>query len=88
VGCEVLCNYAEALVAQSEDSSHHIPVITFQKGDASHAVTPYGLSDSANVSQMIVDGGAWVLGAAAEIGEDWQIHAVLDVATPSSDHRQ
>jgi len=80
----VLCNFAEARIAQSEDLGNHSPIITYQKKDVTQILSPFGQSEPTGVSQYYVDGACWVVAVAGEIGEDWQLRAVLDVTTSGS----
>ncbi len=86
-GCEVFCNFAEARIAQSDARGSHNPVITYQKQDVTHILSPYGQHEPAGVSQYYVDGDCWVVAVAGEIGEDWQLRAVLDVTEADSSLR-
>ena len=83
-GCEVLCNFAEARIAQSEDLGNHSPIITYQKKDVTQILSPFGQSEPTGVSQYYVDGACWVVAVAAEIGEDWQLKTMLDVTNEAS----
>ncbi|MCZ2134459.1 MAG: hypothetical protein LC098_03370 [Burkholderiales bacterium] len=86
VGCEFLCNFAEAHIAQTELGRGHNPVITFEKQDMTHVLCPFGQNEALGVSQIYVDGACWVLATASEIGEDWQLRATLDITpAPGSD---
>ncbi len=82
-GCEIFCNFGEAKVAQAAGSRQHVPVVTFQKGDQTMLVAPFGMDESLKVSQLFVGDECWVISAVSEIGADWQVHAVLDVTTPN-----
>ncbi len=77
-GCEVFCNYAEARLAQDINTHQHLPILTFIRTDQTHLISPYGQSETQGVSQILVDARYWVVAAATEIGEDWQVCSVLD----------
>ncbi len=83
-GCEIFCNFGEAKVAQTADSTQHVPVVTFQKGDQTMLIAPFGMDESLKVSQLYLGEECWVISAVSEIGADWQVHAVLDVARVSA----
>jgi hypothetical protein len=78
-GCEVLCNYAIARVAQLAESGQHLPTVTYETGGTTSVLIPRDASSVQGVSQLLVDGESWVITPAAEIGEDWQRSTVLDV---------
>jgi len=77
-GCEVFCNFAEARIAQTVDSTQHLPLVTFQKNDLAMIIGPYAPLEGGAVSQLYVDEQCWVIAVANEMGEDWQVHSVLD----------
>ncbi|MBC7710016.1 MAG: hypothetical protein H7203_08150 [Rhizobacter sp.] len=79
VGCEVICNFADARIAQTPDKSEHLPIISFLKNEASYVLCAFDPSKANSVSQLTVDSENWVVAVASEIGEDWQLSAVLDV---------
>lgn len=79
-GCEVLCNFAQALVARSSDFGQHLPVVSYQSGDATSVLFPRDAVATTHVSQINIDHEEWIIAAAADIGEDWQRCVVLDVA--------
>ncbi len=81
-GCEVFCNFAEARIAQNMESRQQIPLVTFQRDEATWSLGPYDTARSPSVSQLRVDDELWVVAAASELGEDWQRATVLD-STPS-----
>lgn len=83
-GCEVLCNFAEARIAVSEDRNNHNPIITYQKKDVTQVLSPYGQDEPAGVTQYYVDGTCWVVAVAGEIGEDWQTRTILDVTSEAN----
>ena len=78
-GCEVFCNFGEARIAQTVDSTQHLPLITYQKGDLGMLIAPYAPTDGSAVSQLLVDDQCWVVAIASEMGEDWQVHSILDI---------
>lgn len=77
-GCEFICNYGEAKIAQRQDSAQHLPVISYLKDDVPWILCPYEAADATGVAQLIVEDKAWVISAASELGEDWQRSSVLD----------
>lgn len=79
VGCEVICNFADARIAQTSDKSEHLPIISFLKNEACHVISAFDTTSSNGVSQLLVEPENWVVAVASEIGEDWQVSAVLDV---------
>lgn len=78
-GCEVLCNFAEAQIAQNMSSTQHLPAIKFQKDETPWLIAPYDAGHATGVSQLKVDDELWVIAVATELGEDWQRSAILDV---------
>jgi hypothetical protein len=78
-GCEVICNFAQARIAQASDGGQHLPVVAYQSGDATSVLIPRDASATTAVTQLSLDDEAWVITAAADIGEDWQRSTVLDV---------
>jgi hypothetical protein len=79
VGCEVLCNFGAARIAQNIETGQQIPTLTYGKDDSLWILGPYDTARSQTVSQLRVDNEYWVLAVASELGEDWQRGAVLDV---------
>ena len=78
-GCEIICNYAVARVAQLTENGQHLPVVTYQTGDSTSVLIPRDPSSSLGVSQLSIENEVWVITPAADIGEDWQRSTVLDV---------
>jgi hypothetical protein len=78
VGCEVFCNFAEAVIGQATGSSQHLPLIGFQKDGSPYLLWPFDASSAGGVSQLRVDDELWVVAVASELGEDWQRSPVLD----------
>ena len=87
-GCEVFSNFGEARIAQASGSSQHLPLVTFHRNDTSMVIAPYGQAQSAGVSQLNVDEECWVVTVPNEIGEDWQMQSVLDVAPAPGLHKR
>lgn len=79
VGCEVLCNYADARIAQTSDSTQHLPIMSFLSNDNTFVLCPYDSTKANGVGQLRVEDQSWVITAATEIGEDWQRSVVLDM---------
>ena len=79
VGCEALCNFADARIGQTPNKSEHLPVITFVKNEANAVICGYDAGNANSVSQLILDSEVWVVAVASELGEDWQVSTVLDV---------
>lgn len=78
-GCEVICNFAQARIAQTADGAQHLPVVAYQSGDTTSVLIPRDASATSAVTQLSLDDEEWVITAAADIGEDWQRSTVLDV---------
>lgn len=78
-GCEVICNFAQARIAQASDGGQHLPVVAYQSGDSTSVLIPRDASATTNVTQLSLEEESWVITAAADIGEDWQRSTVLDV---------
>jgi hypothetical protein len=78
-GCEVICNFAQARIAQTADGAQHLPVVAYQSGDTTSVLIPRDASATSTVTQLSLDDEEWVITAAADIGEDWQRSTVLDV---------
>ncbi len=81
-GCEVICNFAQARIAQSSDGGQHVPVVAYQSGDTTSVLIPRDAAATTNVTQINIEDEEWVITAAADIGEDWQRSTVLDVVRP------
>jgi hypothetical protein len=79
VGCEALCNFADARIGQTPNKSEHLPVITFVKNEANAVISGYDAGNANSVSQLVLDSEVWVVAVASELGEDWQVSTVLDV---------
>ena len=80
VGCEALCNFADARIGQVPNKSEHLPLMTFVKNDANSVIRGYDVGDANRVSQLMVDSEVWVIAVASELGEDWQLSPVLDIS--------
>jgi hypothetical protein len=87
VGTEVLCNFGEARIAQHPESAQHLPILTYQKDDATWVIAPYDSSRSNSVSQLQVDSESWVVAVATELGSDWQRGLLLDATITRTDPR-
>ncbi len=79
VGCEALCNFADARIGQTLNKSEHLPIISFLKNEANFVLCAYDASNAKGVTQLFVEPETWVVAVASELGEDWQLSAVLDV---------
>ena len=77
-GCEIICNYGEARIAQRQGSSRHVPIISYQRDEALWLLCPYDVREVNGVAQIRVDEETWVISVASELGEDWQRSSVLD----------
>ena len=77
-GCEIICNYADALIAQRHDSKRHFPVISYQRDEVPWLLCPYDAGDVPRVVQLRIDNNHLVVSVANELGQDWQCSAVLD----------
>jgi hypothetical protein len=86
-GCEVFCNFGEAKIGQAGESARHTPLVSYERDNMSWVLTPFGQSESAGVQQITVDDQNWVVSTAAEMGEDWQLSSVLDVAEAGGSRR-
>lgn len=78
IGTEVLCNFAEARIAQHPESAQHLPILTYQKEDTAWVIAPYDPSRANSVSQLAVEQESWIVSVASELGSDWQRGTVLD----------
>ena len=78
-GCEIMCNYGGAHIAQRQGSSQHLPIISYQKDDVTWSLCPYDSGEVNAVAQVRVEEEIWVISAATEFGEDWQRSAILDL---------
>ena len=78
-GCELICNYAEARVAQAAGGNQHLPLVTYVKAEITMVISPYSAIDPVGVAQFIVDEQCWVTSTASEVGQDWYLATVLDV---------
>ena len=79
IGCEIICNFAEVRMAQTFDKSEHLPIISFLKNEAHHVISAFDTMTANGVSQLFIEPEHWVVAVPSEIGEDWQMSAVLDV---------
>lgn len=77
-GCEIVCNYGDARIAQRHGSAQHLPIISYQKDEAAWLLCPFDAREKQGVTQIRVDDEAWVISVASELGEDWQRSSVLD----------
>lgn len=78
-GCEIICNYGDAFIAQRQGCVQHLPVISYQKDETGWMLCPYDTGETSGVTQLRIEDDAWVISVASELGEDWQRSAVLDV---------
>ncbi len=78
IGTEVLCNFGEARIAQHPESAQHLPILTYQKDEATWVIAPYDSAWADSVSQLQVEHESWVLAVATELGSDWQRSPLLD----------
>ena len=78
-GCEIMCNYADAHVAQRQGSTQHLPIVCYQKDDVSWLLCPHDVGNLDAVTQIRVEEEIWIISVATELGEDWQRSTVLDV---------
>jgi cyclic-di-GMP-binding protein len=81
VGVEVLSNFAEATLCIDSEEQQQAPLITYETDGQTLVYIPLGQSDSKAVVQVNVRGDTWVLSAVRELGEDWELRAVLDRVT-------
>ena len=81
IGTEVLCNFGEARIAQHPESAQHLPILSYQKDEATWVIAPYDSNRANSVSQLQVDNEFWVVAVATEMGADWQRAPILDSAS-------
>ena len=84
-GCEILCNYGRAHIAQRHGTSQHLPIISYQKNDVTWSMCPYDAGEVNAVAQIRVEEDIWVISAATEFGEDWQRSTVLDLLSKGNE---
>ena len=82
VGCEVICNFADARIAQTPHKLEHLPIVTFLKNEACYVICAFDTTNANGVTQLLVEPEVWIVAVSSELGEDWQLSAVLDVTQP------
>ncbi|TAG48315.1 MAG: hypothetical protein EAZ30_07040 [Betaproteobacteria bacterium] len=78
IGCEVLSNFAESRLIRLQSGDQQCPAMVFSAEGADHIFLPLGTAESNVVCQVVFDRSIWVLSAAIELGDDWELRAVLD----------
>jgi hypothetical protein len=78
VGVEVLSNFAEGKLCLDADGKNQAPLVRYSIDDQQVVFLPLGHSDSKSVSQVNVENETWVLSSVKELGEDWELRALLD----------
>jgi hypothetical protein len=81
IGCEIVASFAEARLAQTDTESQQAPLISYSVKDQTVALSPLGSTDPQVVSQLTVANESWVLSAVVEVGDDWEMRTVLDIAS-------
>jgi hypothetical protein len=80
VGVEVLSNFADAKLCITTDDEAQAPILVYSVDEQQLVYVPLGHSDPQTVTQVRVGNEQWVLSAVKELGEDWEMRTVLDVA--------
>jgi hypothetical protein len=78
IGCEVLSNFAESRLVRLQAGDQQCPAMVFNADDTDHIFLPLGTAESNIVCQVVFDRSIWVLSAAIELGDDWELRTVLD----------
>jgi hypothetical protein len=78
VGCEVLSNFADSKLVRMQTGDQQCPAMTYSAAGVDYILLPLGTAEPNLVCQVIVENYMWVLSAATELGDDWEMRTVLD----------